>query len=215
MPACAEIAQIWRSDEPAQLFGPVRNRSRNRSFRLHLRRRRRPLDFDRSPAAEADEPTLARPRLRRPAEPLPETSFVDRYRGTEWQPESEPTPPAEAGQRRAPPAWLLMLGGVALTLVGLAALVSFVMGSVPSTPLGGFKQMTPEPTRSQAPPASPPAPTAAVLPAPPTQAPWLTDPLHPAGLFKAAMTAAGAAYRLDLTVTMDTGGQQAKDGPDS
>jgi hypothetical protein len=160
------------------------------------------------PIAEDDAPTLARPRLRRPAEPLPETSFADRYRGTAWdtEPEQPAAPAATPAQRWRPsPRQLLWAGAALLAIAALAGVVLYA-GALPRTGMGGFTGMTPAPTT-----AATQIPTAPVqvTPSPSLQPPWASDPRHPAGLFMNLMTATAAAYRLEVAVTLDAGGATA------
>jgi hypothetical protein len=172
------------------------------------------------PTEEEEAPTLARPRLRRPAEPLPETSFADRYRGTEWQPGTEqpPEPAATPAQKWRPSSRQLLWAGAALLAIAALAGVVLYAGATPRTGMGGFTGMTPAPTT-----ASTPAPTAPpqVTPSPSLEPPWVTDPRHPAGLFEELMTSSGLAFRLDVAMTLDGSGETARvshtadvDGPD-
>ncbi len=72
--------------------------------------------------------------------------------------------------------------------------------------MGSFTGMTPAPTTGPTPaPSAPIQPT----PSPSLEPPWVTDPRHPAGLFKDLLSAPAAAYRLDLAVTLDGGGETA------
>ena len=78
--------------------------------------------------------------------------------------------------------------------------------ALPKTGMGSFTGMTPAPTTGPTPaPSAPIQPT----PSPSLEPPWVTDPRHPAGLFKDLLSAPGAAYRLDLAVTLDGGGETA------
>jgi hypothetical protein len=86
------------------------------------------------------------------------------------------------------------------------AAVIMLASALPKTGMGSFTGMTPAPTAAVTPaPSAPVQPT----PSPSLEPPWVTDPRHPAGLFKDLLTAAGAAYRLDLAVTLDGGGETA------
>lgn len=160
------------------------------------------------PTEEEHAPTLARPRLRRPAEPLPETTFADRYRDTEWGDESE-QPPAPAdmpAKRWRPSSRQLLWAGAALLAIAAMAGVVLYAGALPRTGMSSFTGMTPAPTT-----ATTLAPTAPVqvTPSPSLEPPWVTDARHPAGLFKELMTSSGLAYRLQVAVTLDGGGETA------
>ena len=72
--------------------------------------------------------------------------------------------------------------------------------------MGSFAGMTPAPST-----VTPLAPTAPVqpTPSPSLEPPWVTDPRHPAALFRSLMTESNAAYRLEVEVSLDAGGQPA------
>jgi hypothetical protein len=164
-------------------------------------------DFE-PPTPDDEQPTLARPRLRRPAEPLPETSFADRYRGTTWdgEPAQSPAPPAASAQRWRPSPRQLMWAGAALLAVAAMAGVVLYAGALPRTGMSGFTGMTPAPTT-----AATQVPTAPLqlTPSPSLDPPWVTDPRHPAGLFKELMTSSGLIFRLEVAMALDGSGETA------
>lgn len=179
-----------------------------------------PADFDEQPTSlleedppveEHDAPTLDRPRRRIAPEPPPETSFADRYKGTEWgaepdEPPSPDAPPAQDWRKWRPSPRQLLWAGAALLAIAATALVVMFAGSLARTGMSGFAGMTPAPTA-----AATLAPTAPVqpTPSPSIEPPWVTDPRHPAALFRDLMTSSGPAYRLQIEVSLDAGGQPA------
>jgi hypothetical protein len=163
------------------------------------------LDAD-SPVAD-EEPTLERPRRRIPAEAPPETSFADRYKGTEWGDEPEEPPTAEVPAQRWRPSQrqLLWAGAALLAIAAMAALIMYAT-ALPKTGMGSFTGMTPAPaTVATLAPTAPVQPT----PSPSIEPPWVTDPRHPAALFRNLMAGAGPAYRLEIQISLDAGGQPA------
>jgi hypothetical protein len=168
-----------------------------------------PAGFDDpvGPAEPADQPAEPQARL---GEALPRTSFAERYRGTEWSGSPAPAEPTDAAARRRPPGWLVMLGGFALMVVGLAGGVYLALGAGRPGGVSGFVHMTAPPTALifTAPPTETPVGGSTPTPGP-TQPPWVTDPLHPAGLFITNMTAPDVSYHLEISLYMTADSQQA------
>jgi hypothetical protein len=173
-----------------------------------------PAFAGRPEAALYDNPDdLARARRPRSAEVLPETSFVDRYRGTQYD-TAPPAPVVEAQPRkRRPPTWLLLVAGAALLMAGLAGGLYVAFNAPKPGGLNGFRGMTPGPAGVYIVPSPSVDPSAAIAlstPTPgPTAPPWATDPLHPAGLFITNMTAADASYHVEVNMTMTAAGEHA------
>ena len=146
---------------------------------------------------------------RRPPPDLDPRSFVERYRGSEWQPAASDlqAAPKQAGGRTK---WPLILGVVlvagALVVGGMYAW----LGSKKPTGLGAFRDSTPAPVQvyvvpgaSTTPAGSGGAPTLS-----PTQAPqpWLADSLHPAARFIAQMAAPDLSFHVRADVLVAAAG---------
>jgi hypothetical protein len=129
-------------------------------------------------------------------------SFVERYRGTEWDVSASVGAPAEPPPARPRWALRLFMGGAVLVVLALVAGSVYVLADGSRrrpgqllAPYGG-----PQPT----PIAAAPAPTGPQATLPALPADWRTNPRHPASVFIGLMSAGRTTYHLDAQGSIDT-----------
>lgn len=165
-------------------------------------------DADDQAEVTAPPPGRARPRKPAPEDPRP---FVERYRGTQWDP-SPPQPPQVAPrQRRSALTWPVLIGAVVVVLAPAVGGVYALVSSRRPTGLSAFRNTTPAPAQVWVVPTA--TATGAVDPSSspvgvaPTPQSWRADSEHPAALFIAQMSEPDLSFHLDANVAMEVQGQ--------
>ena len=158
-----------------------------------------------APSTEpAAQPGPAARRAAKLAEPLPEGSYADLYRGTQW--DNLPRRAPRSLDRLKVKAPLIV--GSMLVVLAIVVTASFMLvGQRKPSGLAGFRASTPAPTQLYIVPppvASPPSPT----PAGPTPQAWQTDRHHPVAQFISRMTSLDASYHVQSRVVLSGGGEQ-------